>query len=95
MNSQQVSAQAQVISVSSISDSANASLYHDAEKGITYNLKQTEALNLGKQGKSFVLIGAAGTGKTSVMVAKALDIIDRGIAHTPMCIDKGDFNVEE
>ena len=23
------------------------------------------------------------------------ELIDRGIAHTPMCIDKGDFNVEE
>lgn len=23
------------------------------------------------------------------------EIIDRGIAHTPMCIDKGDFNVKE
>lgn len=23
------------------------------------------------------------------------ELIDRGIVHTPMCIDKGDFNVEE
>ena len=23
------------------------------------------------------------------------ELVDRGIVHTPMCIDKGDFNVEE
>lgn len=72
-------AQAQVISISSISDSANASLYHDAEKGITYNLKQTEALNLGQQGKSFVLIGAAGTGKTTCMKGVLNALIQTGI----------------
>lgn len=71
--------QSQIISISPISEAASANLYYDEEKGITYNIKQTEALQLGKAGKSFVLIGAAGTGKTTCMKGVLNALIQSGI----------------
>jgi exodeoxyribonuclease V alpha subunit len=61
-------------------------------KSITYNSKQQQAIDLAMQGKSFVLIGAAGTGKTTTIkgVIRALmgaglipDIGTHDHAHLP------------
>lgn len=71
--------QTQVISIAPIAESLNSHLYYDAEKGITYNEKQTQALQYGKDGKSFVLIGAAGTGKTTCMKGVLNALVQSGV----------------
>lgn len=50
---------------------------------ITYNAKQREFIDLVLSGKSCILIGAAGTGKTTCMKGVMSELIQRGIA-TPL-----------
>lgn len=45
---------------------------------ITYNSRQREAINLVASGKSCVIIGAAGTGKTTIQKASTQALIDSG-----------------
>ena len=69
-------AQPQVVTVelvnNSISNAVNLHLSNTAQHAqaassrMTFNTEQLEAIELGLQGKSFCLIGAAGTGKTTV-----------------------------
>lgn len=47
---------------------------------ITYNNKQLEAINYAREGKDFVLIGPAGTGKTTCMKGVTLELIQSGRA---------------
>lgn len=47
---------------------------------ITYNTKQQEAINLISSGKSCVVIGAAGTGKTTCMKAATTALIQSGFS---------------
>lgn len=63
----------------SITNLHNASLYTDAEKGITYNERQSLAISTARSGKSFVLIGAAGTGKTTSMKGSLTALIQSGL----------------
>ncbi len=49
---------------------------------ITYNDNQLRAINYAKTGKDFVLIGAAGTGKTTCMKGVTLELIQSGKAGT-------------
>ena len=63
----------------SISTAHTSLLYQDTERGITYNEKQSEAINFAKEGKSFVLVGAAGTGKTTCMKGAMNALIQSGI----------------
>lgn len=43
----------------------SASTFHQTVQGVEFNEKQLEAIELGMRAKSFCLIGAAGTGKTT------------------------------
>lgn len=70
-----------------ISEALEASLYTDAERGITYNAKQSEFINLLRKGNSCVLIGAAGTGKTTCMKGALTALIQSG--HVPQYEDDG------
>lgn len=55
------------------------SLYRDDEKGITYNAKQSEFISLLRKGQSCVLVGAAGTGKTTCMKGALQALISSGL----------------
>jgi exodeoxyribonuclease V alpha subunit len=64
-----------------VQSSAQNNAPNDTDKygnTITYNSKQREAINLALQGKSFVLIGAAGTGKTTTIKGVIRALIDSG-----------------
>lgn len=49
-------------------------------KAITYNAEQSEFISLATSGKSCVLIGSAGTGKTTCMQGAAEGLISSGLA---------------
>lgn len=55
--------------------SEEGGMYHD---GVLLNYKQASAVKLAEGGKSFVLIGAAGTGKTTSMKAVTQALITSG-----------------
>jgi len=49
---------------------------------VEYNAKQSEFISLASSGKSCILIGAAGTGKTTSMKGVVISLIQSGIAGT-------------
>lgn len=64
---------------SSLSQAISESLYRDEERGITYNAKQSEFISLLREGNSCVLVGAAGTGKTTCMKGALNALIQSGL----------------
>lgn len=47
-----------------------------AINGVSWNQEQEQAITFGKRGKSFVLIGAAGTGKTTTLKGLLLELMN-------------------
>lgn len=75
------------LNLTPINQILSESLYRDDEKGITYNAKQSEFISLLSQGKSCVLVGAAGTGKTTCTKGALSALINSG--HVPAYINDG------
>lgn len=63
----------------SLSESITASLFRDEERGITYNAAQSQFISLLREGNSCVLVGAAGTGKTTCMKGALTALIQSGL----------------
>lgn len=69
------------VTLPALSDSLEKSLYCHPIHGTQLNEKQSEFLSLIREGKSCILIGAAGTGKTYTMQAALHALIQAG--HVP------------
>lgn len=72
-------AQETVMDISSIADSHTASLLRDDSLGIEFNERQSEFISTISAGKSCVLIGAAGTGKTTCTKGGLNALIQSGL----------------
>lgn len=59
---------------------AEALIQRASHGGIEYNLRQNEFIKLATAGKSCVLIGAAGTGKTTCMKGTITSLIQAGVS---------------
>jgi exodeoxyribonuclease V alpha subunit len=66
------------IATANLTESIASNLYYDAERGISYNQAQSEFINLLSKGNSCVLVGAAGTGKTTCMKGALNALIQSG-----------------
>jgi exodeoxyribonuclease V alpha subunit len=80
---EQITEAAQVVEISSPSVASNIgddTVYDKYGKAITYNSKQKEFVDVAGSGKSAVLIGAAGTGKTTCQQGTVARLIRSGHA---------------